>query len=324
MEAKEQKVKDLRGKLKNGRTAQSDENSVSDGRDNDPTSGTAFQDARGTVASLATDRNRSQRNQRQPGSNELSSARKSLGIGQPDRRLGEDNSGSFDDPTDTSSSTIGRIIASDEQLPVRKLVDKPDAYFDTAVKSDNIVSDLSSKYPGIDNILSTNPNISSRALGKELGVSHETANQIKKEWVENHKPAKASKEGFKVPDFGKGMVLTKSEVAEYQESLTAALESDFEAIDQYLWHRQKSKGIDTNEQPIWSDLDEEEAEKLTKLMLRWGQRNPVAASVTRGIVESSDYIAAASIFVPRVKRSVEIYKATRTPRAKRGARADES
>lgn len=324
---KGEKVKALRGNLKDGRTTQSDENLMPDSRDNDPASGTAFQDARGTVESLASNSNRSQRNTRKSGGYRRGAETKSLGERPTDRRSGEDNSGSFGDSDATESGTIGRIIAADDPLPVRNLqIDKQDGYFDAAVNIDNIVVDLSSKYPGLDRILSENPKISSRALGKELGISHETANQVKKEWLENHKPIKASKEGFKIPslDLGKGSTLTKSEVSEYQESLTAAFESDFQTLDQYLWHRQMSKGIDTNEQPIWSDLDDEETEKLTKLMLRWGQRNAAVATVTRGVVESSDYIAVASIFVPRIKQTVDIMKQTHTPRVRRGARSNEN
>jgi hypothetical protein len=206
--------------------------------------------------------------------------------------------------------------------------DAPAESFGFDVRQEQTPVSLSSKYPESNDILSENPAISVRKLAAKLGVSNDTAHRIKKEYQETHQAPEPAVAPVKLPTLPNinlgGRLLSKSEVAEMQETFTAALESDFQALDQYLWHRQMVVGIDTQEQPIWSDLDSEEVEKLTKIMLKWGQRNATAATVVRGVVDSSDYVAVASVFIPRVKSTVDIMRKTRRPRARRGRMQDEN
>lgn len=121
----------------------------------------------------------------------------------------------------------------------------------------------------------------------------------------------------KTPIFPKGHVYSKQEAIDKQESLVSALESNFDSLDEYLWLRQKSVGINMDEQPVWSDVDTEEVEALTRLLLRGAQQNELVAVAVDGILDSADYISVATVFGPRIKRTVDIMKATRKPRAKR-------
>lgn len=321
VDGKEEKVRALRGALKNGRTAQSSTDLGTDDRNDDPASGANFQDAGRAVERLAANSNRPKRNAGKPGSNQRGPAAKPVRLRPADRRSGESDSSPALDTASSEPDTrvVGRIFA-DGPVPERVDLDPntPDGTFDFPVRSDDTHVSLSSKYPASNDILSGNPKISIRKLAAQLGVSNDTAHRIKKEFEETHPVDVKPKEGLKIPTLPKGNTLSKSEVAEYQESFTSSLESDFQTLDQYLWHRQLAVGIDTAQQPIWSNLDTEEIEKLTKIMLKWGQRNEAAAAVVRATVESSDYIAVASIFVPRIKSTVDTYKKTRKPRVRRG------
>ncbi len=207
---------------------------------------------------------------------------------------------------------------ADGPVPERLEPDHPDADFSGARPAEE--ASLLAKYPQANSILAENPRLSGKKLAAQLKVRVETGYHIKKEW-QARQPAQAKgseKEGFKLPHFPKGNVLGEKEAREIGDSLTSALESDFQALDTWLWGRQMAVGLDTNQQPVWSDLDTEQVEKLTRVLLRWGQSNATTATVVRGIVDSSDYIAVGTIFAPRIKQTVEIYRQTRKPRAKRG------
>lgn len=116
---------------------------------------------------------------------------------------------------------------------------------------------------------------------------------------------------------------SKTEAEEKRESLQKALESDFDSLDEYLWLRMKRAGIDTkDEQPIWSDIDEEETAALVRLLLRGAQQNELLAVAVDGIIDSADYVSVATVFAPRVKRTATIMKETRQPRQPRQKRTD--
>lgn len=109
------------------------------------------------------------------------------------------------------------------------------------------------------------------------------------------KPAKERK-----PLFPKGL-LSAAEAKEYQEPLAAALIDYGGYVDRYLRTR---AGADMPD--IWGDLTQLEADVLARVMIRRGQRNAVAASVVRNVVESSDYVQAIIIVVPRVIKTSEM------------------
>lgn len=322
-EEKEAKIAALRGTLKDGRVNQAGANPGSDYGNDDSQVGATFQDAGREVSNLDRGSRKAGNNYRAAGGNGRSAEEKPLGLRPATRRSGEGDSSVADDPTGTESiRTVGRFLTEDP-IPTRKekLDIKPDGVF-SAVVSDGQSSNLSSKYPELDAILSVNPDIPVRQLGEKLGVGKDTAAKLKKDWADSHQskaPAKEKK--FELPSI-KGRVLSAKEVEEYKESFAASLESDFQALDTYLWHRQGAVGIEHHEQPIWSDVDAEEIEALTRVMLRWGQRNEVAAATVRGVVESSDYIAVGTVFIPRVSRTVKVMRETRKPPVRRVQRRE--
>ena len=218
----------------------------------------------------------------------------------PIGRSGE-NHGSPDDSLSESETTEPRIggfhrLEADEKLPPR-----PAASFDS-----------------IDHILLRDPKISDYKLAKALGCSKSEAKKRRAEWLS--KGSLPEPEPEKTPSFIKSMkTLSKQEAEAIYEPLLEAIESDFQAIDMWLWARQEAKGIDHHGKPVWSDFDEEEAAKLGKLLCKWGQKNAVVATGVRGLVEAGDYVAVASMFVPRIKKTVEIYRETKTERKSRYA-----
>ena len=116
----------------------------------------------------------------------------------------------------------------------------------------------------------------------------------------------------------KGKTLSAKEAQDLAEPFLSALENDFHTMDVYLWSRQKLAGKDTDDQPVWSDLDEEECQALTSILLKWGQKNAAAATIVRSVVDMSDYVVVGSIFLPRINQTVKIMRETHVPRQRRG------
>lgn len=110
------------------------------------------------------------------------------------------------------------------------------------------------------------------------------------------------------------LTLTNDEAEEYRDTLAAALESDFDALDKYLWSRQRLyTPDDANDEPIWSNMTEKEITTLTRVMIKGGQHSPAMATVVRGVIDSNEYIAVATILVPRLKTSGRVMRETHRP-----------
>ena len=220
------------------------------------------------------------------------------------------------------------------QLERKLEPNKPNATFESSeqpVRSEDKNSNLRSKYPQANKILSEQPQITVRALAEQLGVAASTAQDIKKAWEEVRPAAKIEKpaepgvlDALKtnvsslLPRTG---VLSNQEAEQFKDMLPAALEDDFRYLDEYLWSRQAHADknfTEADKKPIWSDVDDDELEALTRLMLKAGKRSPAAAAVVRATVESRDYIVTAAIVGPRVKKTFEIVRATHQAPIRRG------
>lgn len=309
----DEQAQQLREKLRNGRIGQT--SATPNPNDSSPNTevGSGFQEARRTLGIEPGSSNEIAASDRQLPSYDASIGKKPRGLGPKRRRPGEDSSGPATDPA--RGRAVG-IMEPDGPVPTRTL--EPDSPQATFQKDETLLA----KYPSAASILTLNPTISSRTLGKELGISHDTANKIKKEWEETrYKPTGPGTQTEKVPFFGKGKTLTKAEIDEYSESLPSALEDIFQATDDWLWKRQIAAGKDSDEQPVWTNLDDKEMTRLTKVLLKWGQKTSVGAGAVRGVVESSDYIAVGSMLAPRFMQTVDIYRETRRPRQRRGSYA---
>ena len=105
------------------------------------------------------------------------------------------------------------------------------------------------------------------------------------------------------------------------ESLPAALEDDFRYLDEWLWSRQRAAAEpkeEIDERPVWSNLDEEEIDALTRIMIKAGRHNPTMAAISRAAVDSRDYVVTAAIVVPRAKKTLDIVRQTHRPAKRRG------
>ncbi len=240
---KKNKIATLREELRSGRINQSSEDLSADNRDDDSETGATFQATGGAVTAPAPVSVRLDANKGKPRSHKRGATKQPVRVGQPDRRLGQNNGGS------------------------------------------------------VDNTAAASP-----AAAKKKG---------------SNKPEQVAAKQKKERSWG-GKLMSKQEAEEIQEPLQEAFKGNFHDLDRYLWERQKAVGIDSNEQPVWGDLDTEENEALAKVLLRWSQRNAAVATTTRAIVESRDYIQVGTIFAPRIKRTVAIMRETRKPIKRRG------
>jgi hypothetical protein len=121
----------------------------------------------------------------------------------------------------------------------------------------------------------------------------------------------------KIPFIPQGKKLSATEANTLNDPFIVAMTGNFEDLDTYLWTRQAKAGKSTGEQPIWTNLDEEELAAMTRVMMRWGQHNEIVAAGVRGVIESRDYIVVGTLFVPRVQKTVEIVRDTRLPKQPR-------
>lgn len=134
---------------------------------------------------------------------------------------------------------------------------------------------------------------------------------------EKKKKEKVTKEKFqetaiavKQKVFKPGKVLTEEEAESFSEVLPDALIDYGDYIDKYI--RWKTNQSEEEMLPIWGDLSNEEAQTLTRVLIRRGKKNAVAAELVRELANGYDYIATAVIVVPRaMKTNFEMRKAPR-------------
>lgn len=123
-----------------------------------------------------------------------------------------------------------------------------------------------------------------------------------------------------------GKKMSKQEAEAALDPLLDGLEGIFRDMDQYLWARLVKAGMDSQEYPIWSNLErgDKDFEKMCNTFVKWAQKNEYVASGVRGVVEASDYILVGSIMLPRIKQTVDTMRKTRTIHKSRMQRARES
>ncbi len=294
VEERTSKIKELRDELRNGRISSTSENSDGHNSDDDSSFRTAFEDTAGERTGISGDGYQPENNHSQPRSHRRSVEAKPGRFRPSNRRSSQSDSSSAGDSTSTKSESehaIGRIVA-----------DGPIATRNFAAETTSTQTSGQAEEPV------------KRRGGWPKGKPRKgTTSEEKPEAGHSEEKRKVT-----APFLRKGNVLSTTEARDLAEPLISSLENDFQAIDTYLWGRLKNTGTDTHDQPIWSDLDQEEIEKLTSLMLKWGQHNDTAATIVRSVIDLSDYVAVGTIFVPRIKRTVDIMRETRKPRAKRG------
>lgn len=327
-EEKTAAAKALREEQRNGRIAKDSRDGqdpgANGGSDGKP-GGTAFQDAGRAVSAASRTRSGIEGQQRSNPSDRRGIESQPGRSGLDNRRSDQNGGGALDVP-EKSGSGVGRLIPDGPQLERKLEPNKPNATFETSeqpVRSEDKNTNLRSKYPQANKIILEQPQITVRKLADELGVAVSTAHDIKLAWEEVRPAPKIEKpaepgvlDALKMnvssllPRTG---VLSNQEAEQLKETLPAALEDDFRYLDEYLWSRQAHADknfSDLDKKPIWSNLDDDEIEALTKIMLKAGKRSPAAAAVVRATVESRDYIVTAAIVAPRVRKTFVIVRAT--------------
>lgn len=115
----------------------------------------------------------------------------------------------------------------------------------------------------------------------------------------------SKKQGFKLPTFKEGSVLSVAEAKALEEPLLSALDANFTYVDQYIWYRTQ----DETQAPVWSDMDNEDLQILCSVLLKRGQKSPAAAATVRAIVNTSTYLDVAMLMGPRFIKTVQVLKA---------------
>lgn len=108
-----------------------------------------------------------------------------------------------------------------------------------------------------------------------------------------------------------GKVLSKQEAKELAEPLVSALTDELNQLDKLIW---QFTG-DELQQPIWSDISENEMQNLANALLKLGQKSPAVATVTRASVDISDYVVAGAIVGPRFVQTAQIIRTARRKKA---------
>lgn len=274
-------IKQLRETLRDGRAIKADTDAYSDYTDNDYAPGTTIQDARGTVRDSTSNGRFSEVSAKVIGDNKRGNDEKSFRVGQTTGRSSDDH---FISPTSVSD---GRRQSRPEQ----------------AIAGNFIATDGDTEQTRFASFITENPTASLRTIGEKLGFSKDKAKKLRDSWQAIN-PAQP-KQKTPLPQ------LSKKELEEKKEILKSSLESDFQYIDEYLWSREEKAGKSSDRMPVWSDMDDEELERVCTVLTRWSQKNKAVAVTVNAINDSADYIAVGMAFGPRIKRTVDKVRETR-------------
>ena len=100
--------------------------------------------------------------------------------------------------------------------------------------------------------------------------------------------------------------LSEEEAKHYEETLPELLIDYGEYTDKAIaWY---SKQAEDEMGPIWGDLSQDEANTVTRILIKRGKRNGHTANFIRNLEEGYDYIALGIIVVPRAMRTSEEIK----------------
>lgn len=217
---------------------------------------------------------------------------KLVGVRSTDRRLGEDRSSRTSNTKAVRGTTrrAGKLEA-DDPIPIRPKEPKTRtrAGKSSTTKEESTATDTQKE---------------SKPVQRGKAASKVGGSIIQGEGEEQ-------KAKFSLPKFKEGSTLTIAEAKALEEPLLSALESDFYYLDQYLWYRTQ----DPTQAPIWSDMDNEDLQVLTSILLKRGQKSAATAATVRTIVNGSVYADVTMLMVPRIMKTVQVLKAA--PKRKR-------
>lgn len=281
----------LRESLRNGRITKADTNTHTNDTDHDHASGTTIQDAGRTTARTSTDSRHAQNSSTFIRSNQRSNDQESVGI----------------------RPTVGRL-GNRDQFFNASIPDSTAERQREQIAGNFIAVDEDSDHSRFTAYMTENPHASLRTIGQALGFGKDKAKRLRDDWQQQN-PLKEKKVKQPIPQ------LSKKEQEEKKETLKASLESDFQYLDEYLWSREEKAGKSTDRMPVWTDMDDEELERVCSALVRWSQKNRAVNATVNAINDSSDYIAVGMAFGPRIKRTVDKIRETRIEKEKRPRRA---
>lgn len=217
---------------------------------------------------------------------------KSIGVRSADRRSSKNGSSST-----SSAETVRGVkrragkLEADDPIPIRVKETKGRRASRTVVQER--IEEAVSKSNGVADKAPKESKPVQR--GKEASKARNTVTEGEGE---------EQKRGFKLPTFKEGSTLSITEAKALEGPLLSALESDLYYLDQYLWYRTQ----DTTQAPIWSDMDNEDLQVLTSILLKRGQSSKTAAATVRAIVNGSVYADVTMLMVPRIMKTVQVLK----------------
>jgi hypothetical protein len=111
-----------------------------------------------------------------------------------------------------------------------------------------------------------------------------------------------------------GGTLTEAEATELYEPLIEVIKDDGGYLDKAI----ALKNPKVEEEPIWGNLTDDEAQILAELLLKGGRKSPRIAATIRISIEIKSYAAALAILAPRIQMTAIALRtapqATRPPR----------
>lgn len=291
------KVEALREELRNGRrSGEAGESLVGHSAGPNEQVGSSIQEP-------GRDNKPTRRNRRTPASYERSIEEKSKRVRQGSGRSGDDGSGAANGDIQSQGNS-GRTISAIERLdevPERidneiPLQEKPVGRY----REDYSKTERNGKYVYYllaDRTQTITPEQYKALPNEKDAKTSAFANGIS----ENIK-----KVGESIFPSSKGTTLSQTEAKELLEPLASAIQDYGGYVDRFLQYRTQEPAMSD----IWGDLTELEAQVLARIMIRRGQKNAAAATVVREMVNSSDYVQAAIIIVPRAMKTVEMTRRT--------------
>jgi len=299
MDDKQEKAKQLRETLRNGRNRATDEASPTaggDGQADDRSNGTSFQDDRRPHLRLSPTGGEPTKGYRRTHDDRRGPEAKLRRIGPADRRPQQSSGGAAVDPgengREATKRSVGRIEAS-EDIPARDFKTEPEASFE-AGQTDRPLPRFKEDYR------------KTKRKGQTVYLALSDGKQTLSETEYNQlaaKPQAASqpeqKETFTgqlKARFSQGRVLTAREAQELLEPLKEAIKDDGHYLDEAIWLRAPQ----VKDQEIWGNFDDDEAGLLAELWIKGGTKDPVMATTVRVTVELNSYLAAVAILAPRI------------------------
>lgn len=274
-------IQQLRESLRNGRTVKTSADTHPNHADNDNATRADIQDAGGETRDATTDGRLSQIGAKVIGNNQRINDEKSFRIGQTTRRSSDGDLISPASVPDGRQST-GQIVAGNF-----------------------VATDGDTDQTRFTAFITENPHATLRTIGEKLGFGKDKAKKLRDSWQAINPPPVQPKQKTPAPQ------LSKKELEEKKDILKSSLESDFQYLDEYLWSREEKAGVSSDRMPVWSDMDDEELERVCSVLTRWSQKNKAVAVTVNAINDSADYIAVGMAFGPRIKRTVDKVRETR-------------